>query len=234
MCSIPIRCPKCQSFSVKKNGLKPNGKQNYFCKQCGRQFIGDHAISYKGCHSRINQKILRMCLNGCGVRDIARIEQISCGKILSVILNICCEIKPSKSYYEGLEIDEFWTFVGSKKNKLWLIYAYDGIGKEVVAYQWGKRNRETVSLLKRKIQKLGVSFSVVYTDKWNGFISVFKDCLHLRGKRYTTSIEGFNCYLRHRIKRVFRRVCCFSKSIQQHKKLFDLVFGWVKLENVVS
>ena len=115
MRSILICCPKCQSLSVKKNGLKPNGKKNYFCKQCGRQFIGDHAISYKGCYSKIEQKILRMCLNGCGVRDIARIEQISCGKILSVILNIHFEIKPSKSYYEGLEIDEFWIWRGSKQ-----------------------------------------------------------------------------------------------------------------------
>lgn len=223
MYTIPISCPKCKSTAIKKNGLKPNGKQNYFCKSCHRQFIGDHALSYRGCHSLINQKILRMCLNGCGVRDISRIEGISCGKILSVITKINCEIKPSKSYYEALQVDEFWTYVSSKKNKLWLIYAYDGCGKEMVAYLWGKRDGETVRRLRDKIHQFGIRFSAIYTDKWNGFISVFKDCIHFRGKRYTTAIEGFNCYLRHRIKRFFWRVCCFSKSETNHQKLIDLL-----------
>ncbi|MDP7804061.1 transposase-like zinc-binding domain-containing protein, partial [Acinetobacter baumannii] len=32
-----------------KNGIKVDGKQNYQCKDCKRQFIGDHALSYLGC-----------------------------------------------------------------------------------------------------------------------------------------------------------------------------------------
>jgi hypothetical protein len=34
------------------------------------------------------------------------------------------KIKPKKIHYDCLEIDEFWTQVGKKKNKVWLIYAY--------------------------------------------------------------------------------------------------------------
>ncbi|MDR2775059.1 MAG: IS1 family transposase, partial [Tannerella sp.] len=36
---------------MKKNGRKISKKQNYLCKTCGRQFIGDHALHYKGCPS---------------------------------------------------------------------------------------------------------------------------------------------------------------------------------------
>jgi IS1 family transposase len=32
-----------------------------------------------------------------------------------------------------LEIDEFWTYVGKKANKLWLIYAYHRDTGEIVA-----------------------------------------------------------------------------------------------------
>ena len=52
--TLEIKCPTCLSDGVKKNGLKIYGKQNYQCKNCKRQFIGDHALSYRGCHSGIN------------------------------------------------------------------------------------------------------------------------------------------------------------------------------------
>jgi transposase-like protein len=29
----------------KKNGKKIDGKQNYYCNDCGRQFIGNHALT---------------------------------------------------------------------------------------------------------------------------------------------------------------------------------------------
>jgi hypothetical protein len=33
-----------------------------------------------------------------------------------------------------LEVDEFWTYVGNKKNKVWLIYAYHRATGEIVSY----------------------------------------------------------------------------------------------------
>jgi transposase-like protein len=35
--SNTILCPDCQSAKVKKNGKKSSGKQNFLCKNCGRQ-----------------------------------------------------------------------------------------------------------------------------------------------------------------------------------------------------
>ena len=42
---VTLYCPNCQSSKVKKNGSKVNGKQNYRCKLCNRQFICDHLFS---------------------------------------------------------------------------------------------------------------------------------------------------------------------------------------------
>ena len=53
---IELNCPDCHSTSVKKNGKKSYGKQNYQCKDCKRQFIGDHALTYQGCHSTIESR----------------------------------------------------------------------------------------------------------------------------------------------------------------------------------
>ena len=68
---IQIDCPDCHSPSFSIHGKKSYGKQNYQCKDCKRQFIGDHALTYNGCHSRIEDKIRLMTVRGCGISRIA-------------------------------------------------------------------------------------------------------------------------------------------------------------------
>ncbi|MDK4698197.1 IS1 family transposase, partial [Kingella negevensis] len=46
---ITLKCPRCQGQNIKKNGYSGNRKQKYFCKDCCRNFIGDHNLTYKGC-----------------------------------------------------------------------------------------------------------------------------------------------------------------------------------------
>jgi len=36
---MKICCPVCESTRIKKNGHIHNGKQNHYCKKCGRQFV---------------------------------------------------------------------------------------------------------------------------------------------------------------------------------------------------
>ena len=121
---IILKCPSCSGINIKKNGKKKNKKQNYCCNDCKRQFIGDHALTYKGCHSELANKILLMLVRGLGIRDIAEIGNISVKKVLSILVNSNKIIKPQQSCYDELEVDEFWAYVGNKKNKLWLVYAY--------------------------------------------------------------------------------------------------------------
>jgi IS1 family transposase/transposase-like protein len=224
---ITLHCPDCQSSKIKKNSKKSSKKQNYLCKDCGRQFIGDHALTYKGCHSELIQKILLMLVHGIGIRDIAEIEKISINKVLSTLVNSNHIISPKQSYYDTLEVDEFWTYVGNKKNKVWLIYAYHRETGEIVAFNWGKRNLKTAFQLKKKLLDLGVSYGFIATDDWDSFVTTFKDNNHLIGKKYTVGIEGNNCRLRHRIRRAFRKTCCFSKKLFNHFKAFNLAFFYI-------
>ena len=62
-------------------------------------------------------------VRGSGIRDIAEVERISIGKVLRTLTESTYQIQPKQSHYESLEVDEFWTFVGNKNNKQWLIYA---------------------------------------------------------------------------------------------------------------
>ena len=224
---ITLYCPDCQSTKIKKNGKKSYGKQNYFCKNCSRQFIGDHALSYKGCHSELIHKILLMLVRGLGIRDVSEIERISVKKVLSVLVNSNHILKPKQSHYDSLEVDEFWTYVGNKKNKLWLIYAYHRVTGEIVAFVWGKRNAKTAKELRKKLSSLGVSFDTVFSDDWESFKGAFHADNHIIGKENTVGIEGNNCRLRHRIRRAFRKTCCFSKKLFNHLKAFNLAFFYI-------
>jgi transposase-like protein len=78
MAEEAIRCPHCRSEAVVKYGRASNGKERYRCQQlaqCGRTFI--RAYAYPGRLPEVKRQIVEMTLNGSGVRDIARVLQIS-------------------------------------------------------------------------------------------------------------------------------------------------------------
>jgi IS1 family transposase len=168
-----------------------------------------------------------MLVRGIGIRDISEIEKISIKKVLSVLVNSNRAIIPKSLYYDQLEVDEFWTYVGNKKNKVWLIYAYHRATGEIVAYAWGKRNLKTARELRKRIFDLGISFGSIATDNWDSFLTAFKEDNHIIGKKNTVGIEGNNCRLRHRIRRAFRKTCCFSKILRNHFKAFELAFFYI-------
>ncbi|RUR86642.1 hypothetical protein PCC6912_00850 [Chlorogloeopsis fritschii PCC 6912] len=64
-----IKCPYCESGKFSKNGRK-RGKQNYMCRDCGRQFV--EYYSPKGYSDEVRKQCLLLYLNGMGFRAIER------------------------------------------------------------------------------------------------------------------------------------------------------------------
>jgi IS1 family transposase/transposase-like protein len=225
--TIELNCPHCQSPNIVRNGKKSNGPQNYLCKACGTQFIRDGERTYKGTLSDIDDKIKIMLVQGVGVRDISAILKISITKGLKTLISSKYQIKPAKKHYDCLEIDEFWTYVGCKTNKIWLIYAYHRESGEIVAFVWGKRDLETAKKLRERLKALGITYDCVAIDHWESFMTAFSEDQKLVGKEHTVGIEGNNCRLRHRVRRAFRRTCCFSKELLNHLKAFSMAFFYI-------
>ena len=74
----PICCPHCKGIEVVSYGKTATGKQRFRCqnRRCGkRTFL--RAYSYPGCLPKVKRQIVEMTLNGSGVRDIARVLQLS-------------------------------------------------------------------------------------------------------------------------------------------------------------
>ncbi|GHU12328.1 hypothetical protein FACS1894161_0310 [Spirochaetia bacterium] len=168
-----------------------------------------------------------MLVRGLGIRDISAVLQVSITKVLKTLTASKYAIQPRQTHYDCLEIDEFWTYVGKKQNKVRLIYAYHRETGEIVAYVWGKRDLKTAQKLRKRIQRLGITYDTMATDRWDSFLAAFSGDNHLVGKRYTVGIEGNNCRLRHRVRRAFRKTCCFSKKLFNHWKAFSMAFFYI-------
>lgn len=74
----PILCPACQSSNIVKHGHSAEGKQRYKCRNldCSRSTFILH-YAYRGYLPEVKQQIADMALNGSGIRDTARVLNIS-------------------------------------------------------------------------------------------------------------------------------------------------------------
>jgi IS1 family transposase/transposase-like protein len=225
--TIELNCPHCNSPNIVRNGKKSNQAQNYLCKTCGKQFISDLERTYHGTLPFIVNMIKIMLVRGMGIRDISIILKISVRKVLQTLKSTNYQITPARKHYDCLEIDEFWTYVGRKTNKIWLIYAYHRGSGEIVAYVWGKRDLKTANKLRKRHKRLGITYDEVAIDGWESFMTAFNEDKKIVGKENTVGIEGNNCLLRHRIRRAFRKTCCFSKKLFNHWKAFSMAFFYI-------
>lgn len=103
MAEEAIRCPHCHSETVVKYGTTSNGKARYRCQQtrmCGRTFIRTYA--YPGRLPEVKRQIVEMTLNGSGVRDIARVLQVSPSTVLGELKKRPARSRPlTKASWQG-------------------------------------------------------------------------------------------------------------------------------------
>ena len=115
------------------------------------------------------------------------------------------------------EVDEQWSFVGNKKNRRWLWYAWEPRYKRIIAHAFGKRNNETLAQLLSLLSPFEIG--IYCTDHFGAYKSALAKEKHIIGKRFTQRIERTNLTLRSRIKRLVRRTIGFSKSEEMHDKV---------------
>ena len=72
--SLPI-CPNCDSKQIVRNGKIHNGKQNYKCRDCGRQFVEDP--QQKRISDATKALIDDLLLERISMAGIARVAKVS-------------------------------------------------------------------------------------------------------------------------------------------------------------
>ena len=110
-----MNCPNCSSNNIRENGHR-RGKQNYQCKDCGRQFID--VYSHKGYPKEFKEECLTMYVNGNGFRAIERIKKVNHNTVIRWVREIGNRLPDSPESYQTpqvAQLDELQTFVGKKK-----------------------------------------------------------------------------------------------------------------------
>ena len=85
MVLVRLKCPFCESENVRKYGFA-NGKQRYLCEngECSHKtFYAEY--QYNACNPEIRSKIIKMSIDGSGIRTIARVLGISTDTVISVL-----------------------------------------------------------------------------------------------------------------------------------------------------
>ena len=88
---------------------------------------------------------------------------------------------------KAAELDEMWSFVGSKKQPWWLWEALDHQTGRIVAYTFGRRADRVLVKLKALLEPLGIRR--FYTDGWGAYRRHLDPQRHIVGKRRTQQLE---------------------------------------------
>lgn len=118
-----------------------------------------------------------------------------------------------------LELDELWSYVGSKAQVRWLWVALSRKRRQVVAYVFGDRSERTCRRLWERIPEDYRQLHC-YTDFWESYQKVIPEDQHVAvGKESgeTNHVERWNLSLRQRVGRFVRKTLSFSKCDHMHE-----------------
>lgn len=226
-----MECPNCQSTHINKNGHK-RGQQNYICKNCGRQFIEDYK-PHKGYSETVKIECLKMYVNGMGLRAIERVKNIHHTTIIYWIKqmgNQLSDFEHQETVPQVGELDELETFVGSKKNKIWLWTVVNHFKPGILGWVIGDHSAKTFAPLWEFVQQWQCYFYI--TDGWKVYPNFIPDGDQIISKTYMIRVENENSRLRHYLARLHRQTLCYSKSEQMLRYSIRLVIYYLKFGDV--
>lgn len=119
-----MNCPSCSSSAFKRNGRIHNGKQNYKCKDCGRQFVAnpENKIISEQTKMLVEKLLLeRVSLSGiCRIADVSPpwLQDFICTLYGSLPDNLNADFPTAEAMSDHLEgmFEEFaYDIAGLKK-----------------------------------------------------------------------------------------------------------------------
>ncbi|MEI8671034.1 IS1 family transposase [Vibrio sp. SA48] len=221
MATIQVQCRFCNKTEpVRKHGKGHSGFPRFRCLDCRKSFQLDYV--YEARKPDVKEKIVDMAMNSSGVRETARVLNVAYNTVLSTFKKLSPRQVTSIPFDRAnitliCEVDEQWSFVGNKKNRRWLWYAWEPRYKRIIAHSFGKRNTDALRALLALLAPFDIRF--FFTDDLTVYTKELPREKHVVGKRFTQRIERTNLTLRSRLKRLVRKTIGFSKSEEMHDKV---------------
>ncbi len=124
-------------------------------------------------------------------------------------------------------IDELPTFVGNKKNKIWLHTAVNKRFAGILPWTIGDRTAETFKPLWKIIKGWKCFFYA--TDSYVVYPQFIDETDHIVSKTYMTRVEGENTRLKHYLS---HKENCYAKSLLMLPRSIRLVIYYLKPKTV--
>ena len=114
-----VICPQCHQTSYQvKDGFTRAGSQRVRCRACGKRYTPD--AKPQGYTDELRTQALKYYVDGLNFRRIARLLGVHHQTVINWV-NAAAERLPDTApvpqQAETIELDELFTFVGSKKNE---------------------------------------------------------------------------------------------------------------------
>ncbi len=167
---------------------------------------------------------MSMVKESVGVRGVGRLLSISKNTVITRIKSLAIYIKKPEIVSKGhiYEVDEMWTFSGSKKNQQWVSYIYDRNSKTVVDFVVGRRSGDFLKPMISEVLKSRPK--LIATDGLMVYQSIVPPNLHIASAYQTLRIERNNLNLRTHLKRLSRKTICYSKSTEMLTAVLKIYF----------
>ena len=171
-------CPKCQSIQIIKYGHTHYGKPRFRCQDCGRQFVEN--ASRQPIDQPTRQLIDKLLLERLALAAIAPVTGVS-ERWLQMYVNQkyektpkAVEVAKKKTGQLTIQLDEMWSFVGSKENKQWIWLAIDADTREIVGVFIGDRSRQSAKGLWKSLPAVYRQCAIRTTDFWEAYEQVLR------------------------------------------------------------
>ena len=125
---MSLCCPSCSSTNVKKNGHIHNGKQNHYCKTCGRQFVQNPEQIIISGHKR--ERIRKLLVERIPLRGICRVEGVSLCWLLCFIVDLYEQLPDNLNVQTKEETEELLIYtLESEVDEMFSFISHKGIDK---------------------------------------------------------------------------------------------------------
>lgn len=224
---ITHTCPRCGSVNLVKNGRDYKGAQKFRCNDCQRYGTLKEEVSHR---QRVRTAVERAFTERVSLRGLARVFGVSRTTITRWLTQTLAQIPAwTETIKEGrvddvLELDEVWSFVGSKARQRWVWVALCRRTRQVVAYWMGDRSEASAVRLWERLPD-AYRRCRSFSDKWNAYRYVFDYKRHRQVNKEegeTNHIERWFNTLRQRLSRFTRKTLSFSKRDDRHEDLLRL------------
>jgi len=212
---------------VVRNGHDYKGSQKYHCKDCGRYGTLN---AQRGYEVSVQTQVKRGVLERLSWRGLERMMKVSRRTISRWLVKWMDAVPPLETSLlpaelgDVLELDELWSFVGSKQQPRWLWLALCRRTRQVVAYWIGDRSEIGALQLWRRIPREYVRCAS-FSDRWQPYAHIFDPQRHrMVGKEEgeTNHVERWFNTLRQRLARFTRKTLAFSKRDDVHEGMLRL------------